>query len=140
MAGYRGSGTDAKKAGGRGGSNAGQSRGSGRASAQATRSSPAGRRDDAPRASRGGRPGAGAVGQGPTRTDQRDGMSRKDFELAKSIGGESMRAHMLKKLLEIAKKGEYEQLEFELEKAGASKNQVKRGIKVLNACMHRMGT
>jgi hypothetical protein len=129
MAGYRGDGLGGKaNAAKRAALDSGEK---GSPSAAGTKTRTAQAQGDAPgkpRAARGGK--APAKGQEPTKSDQRGGLSRKDFEIAKSIGGESMRAHMLKKLLDVAKTGDYEQLEYELEKAGASKNQMKRGVKV----------
>jgi hypothetical protein len=136
MAGYRGDGLGGKSIAERkaaaASNSAGQKGSPSSAAGAGTRPRTAQAQGDAParpRPARGGKPPV--KGQEATKSDQRGGLSRKDFEIAKNIGGESMRPHMLKKLLDVAKTGDYELLELELEKAGASKNQMKRAVKVI---------
>ncbi|KAJ1491426.1 hypothetical protein T484DRAFT_1882602 [Baffinella frigidus] len=94
---------------------------------------------------RGGRGGSRGRGGGGSTTStgrfpvptapkaqDRAGMSRKDWDLASTIGGPKKSAQQLAQLLGLAKVGKLAELEESWEREGASKNEVKRRIKVIS--------
>ena len=67
----------------------------------------------------------------PSLKTDRAGLSRREWELAVSIGGTKKSPSALAQLFALAKKGEYGKLEDIWDREGTSKNEVKRRVKAI---------